>query len=340
MNHTTNDWVWELDKSNIHTYASPSVEDILGYCPADIVGKMPFDFMIEDDARRLRLEFADIAEKSQTFSGMENTNVHKNGSLVILETNGVPVFDHNRVTVGYRGIDRDISERKQAERTRIELAEKRKNELIREVHHRIKNHLQGLMGLLKLRKKDSHNFNAIIDEAIIQIESIAIVYGLQASEPGAQIYMGQMVDAIIHSAAGLTHLLLSVTHGKKSGSCEVNRNKAVALALIINELVTNAIKHFSSTDNCSEIKIHHEYEPEQLILSVQNPGQLPSGFDLHAENFLGTGLFLAKAMLPTRGAELMLEEKSNMVVATLIVGIRLFWRIVVKRRCELRKVSS
>ena len=62
-----------------------------------------------------------------------------------------------------------------------------KDELVQEVHHRIKNHLQGLMGLLKQRKKFGREYADVLDEAITQIESIAIVYGLQSRSSGGGV---------------------------------------------------------------------------------------------------------------------------------------------------------
>jgi len=219
-------------------------------------------------------------------------------------------------------MEREQSEQalRENEELRLLHAEKQKDELVREVHHRIKNHLQGLMGLLRHRKKEEIDNNTIIDEAISQIESVAIVYGLQASHSNAQIYFSQMLKAIIHSAASLSPITLSITYGQESGSCEVDRSKAVALALVINEMMMNAIKHFHSENKNEKIKVHHEHQLESIILSVSNPGTLPEGFDLQAGKGLGTGLELARSMLPSKGAKLLLEEKNNEVVASLLIS--------------------
>lgn len=112
---TTSDWVWEVDENAIYTYASPKVFDLLGYKPEEVLGKTPFDLMPAEEARRVADIFAPIAAKQQPFQGLENTNVHKKSHLVVLETNGVPIFDTNGEFRGYRGIDRDITFRKQAE---------------------------------------------------------------------------------------------------------------------------------------------------------------------------------------------------------------------------------
>ena len=112
---TINDWVWEVDQNGIYTYASPNVKDLLGYEPEEVIGKTPFDLMLPDEAERVAGLFMDIVESQEPFTGLENMNFHKDGRHVILETSGMPVFDNNRNLVGYRGVDRDITERKQAE---------------------------------------------------------------------------------------------------------------------------------------------------------------------------------------------------------------------------------
>ncbi|MBD2742903.1 PAS domain S-box protein [Coleofasciculus sp. FACHB-1120] len=112
---TTSDWVWELDENAIYTYSSPKVRDILGYEPEEVLGKTPFDFMPPEEAFRIANTFGPIAAQAIPFSCLENINIPKNGHRVVLETSGVPIFDASGKFRGYRGIDRDITERKQAE---------------------------------------------------------------------------------------------------------------------------------------------------------------------------------------------------------------------------------
>jgi PAS domain S-box-containing protein len=112
---TTSDWVWEVDQQGIYTYASPKARELLGYKPQEILGKTPFAFMPPDEAKRIRDVFQKYTAGQKPFSRLENTSRHKDGRLIVLETSGVPFFDSNGKLLGYRGIDRDITERKQAE---------------------------------------------------------------------------------------------------------------------------------------------------------------------------------------------------------------------------------
>ncbi|MDP1948997.1 MAG: response regulator [Nitrospirota bacterium] len=116
---TTSDWVWEINAHAVFTYSSQQVFDILGYEPKDVLGKTPFDLMPQEEARRMESLFTPIAEARQPFSCIESVYLHKDGRRIVLECGGMPIFDHANRFSGYRGIDRDITERNRtAEETR------------------------------------------------------------------------------------------------------------------------------------------------------------------------------------------------------------------------------
>ena len=112
---STSDWIWEVNQNAVYTYVSPKVKDILGYESAEVLGNKPFDLMPKEEAEKIVVKFQEIAEQKTPFYGLENWNVHKNGTLVLLETSGVPILDAEGCLLGFRGIDRDITERKKVE---------------------------------------------------------------------------------------------------------------------------------------------------------------------------------------------------------------------------------
>jgi PAS domain S-box-containing protein len=112
---TTSDWIWETDARGVYTYVSPKVKELLGYEPAELVGQTPFTLMPPAEAEQLAPAVRLLFERAQPFTGLENLNLHKDGRPVVLETNGVPLFDERGVLSGFRGIDRDITLRKQTE---------------------------------------------------------------------------------------------------------------------------------------------------------------------------------------------------------------------------------
>lgn len=112
----TSDWILEIDEHGVYTYSSPQVYDLLGYAAEEIIGKSLFDLMQPDEATRVKNFFSAIAGEKKPFRLLENANLHKDGRIVYLESSGVPVLDSQGVFRGYRGINRDVTERKQAER--------------------------------------------------------------------------------------------------------------------------------------------------------------------------------------------------------------------------------
>jgi PAS domain S-box-containing protein len=118
---TTSDWVWEVNENAVFTYASPKVKALLGYEPDEVLGKKPFDFMPPDEAQRLAKLTDAIIMSHKPLAGLENINLCKDGRKVVLETSGVPIFDGEGNLLSYRGIARDITDRKRAEAERLQL---------------------------------------------------------------------------------------------------------------------------------------------------------------------------------------------------------------------------
>ena len=109
---TTSDWIWEIDLKGRYTYSNHKVTGLLGYEPEEVIGKTPFDLMPIDESRRVSDLFHAFLSSQSPFESIENVNIHKNGSRVVLETSGIPIFDNEGRLSGYRGIDRDITHRK------------------------------------------------------------------------------------------------------------------------------------------------------------------------------------------------------------------------------------
>lgn len=112
---SSSDLIWEVDAHGTYTYVSPKIVDLLGYTPEEIIGRTPFDLMPAGEAERVRVLFNGLAASRQPGFGIENINRHKDGHEVVLETNAVPILDPAGNLVGYRGMDRDITARKQVE---------------------------------------------------------------------------------------------------------------------------------------------------------------------------------------------------------------------------------
>ena len=109
-------WVWEVNAEGLYTYSSESEESILGYKPAEIVGyKHFYDFFAPSVKDGIKKAAFEAFANKRSFLYFENPNIHKDGHVVILETNGSPLLDKNGNLIGYRGSDKDITASKKIE---------------------------------------------------------------------------------------------------------------------------------------------------------------------------------------------------------------------------------
>lgn len=110
--HSTDDWVWEVNASGVYTYSSNRVSKLLGYSVDEVIGKTPFDLMSKEEASRVSKIFSKILLNNENIINLENINLHKDGHEVYLLTSGSPFFDDAGNLLGYRGINKDITELK------------------------------------------------------------------------------------------------------------------------------------------------------------------------------------------------------------------------------------
>ena len=114
---TTADWVWEIDAGGRYTSCSDRVTDVLGYAPEEVIGRAPFDFMVEEDAAALAPVFERMTLERTGCSELKNRNRHKDGHEVVLLTSCVPMLNDAGELLGFRGVDEDISLREGMERS-------------------------------------------------------------------------------------------------------------------------------------------------------------------------------------------------------------------------------
>ncbi|HNH35240.1 MAG TPA: PAS domain S-box protein [Rhodocyclaceae bacterium] len=118
------DWIWEVDAEGRYTFASENVREVIGYEAAEIIGRTPFEFMPPEESRRVEAIYRQFAAARAPFRDLENLNLHKDGSPRHVLTNGVPILDRDGRLLGYRGTDKDVTERRIAE-TNLREAERR-----------------------------------------------------------------------------------------------------------------------------------------------------------------------------------------------------------------------
>lgn len=290
---TVNDWIWEIDIEGKYVYASPRVRDILGYEPGELIGRTPFSLMPEDEANKIKAFFQEKVTKGEPFNNLENTNTHRNGKHVVLETSGVPVFDDNGRLAGFRGVDRDITARKKTEE-KLKASLKEKELLLREIHHRVKNNMQIISSLLKQQmgymndrkgieifrdSQDRINSMALIHEQLYQSDNLM---NIDLSE-----YVRHLVSTLFQSFGVNVQRIAQKIHIK---DISLGVDTAIPCGLVINELVSNSLKYAfpegregtieidlkkaATTDSSFELSVRDDGVGMSPDIDIRNTGTL------------------------------------------------------------------
>ncbi|MGJ0484548.1 MAG: PAS domain S-box protein [Methylomicrobium sp.] len=120
MAEMTGEWLWEQDPKGFYVYSSAAVYQILGFSPNQVIGKHYTEFLTAQD----KSEQQSYSASHEPFYSLINHYQHKDGHQVITESTGLPIIDGNGKLIKWRGVDRDITARKQFQDALIE-SEKR-----------------------------------------------------------------------------------------------------------------------------------------------------------------------------------------------------------------------
>lgn len=292
---STSDWVWEVDQKGVFTYVSPQIRNLLGYAPEELIGKTPFDLMPNEEAQRIAEIFKYSAANKTSIRNLENFNRHKDGRLVVLETSGVPFYDSSGDFGGYRGIDRDITERKLVEE-RLEASLREKETLLRELYHRTKNNMQVISNLIDLQALDVKDEKTVklFKETQNRIKTMALVHeklyqSKDLSNLNLKDYIGDLANALLGSyqlSGDRITLKLDVE------PISVSIDTATPCGLIINELMSNSLKHAFPGNRQGEVSlVLHQSEKGEIDMRFSDNGVgLPKGFDFKNTRSLGLTL--------------------------------------------------
>jgi PAS domain S-box-containing protein len=197
------------------------------------------------------------------------------------------------------GIGQDISDRKHAE-AQIRASLKEKESLLQEIHHRVKNNLQVISSLLKLQANriDDPKAREALEDSWSRVDSMALVHeSLYRSDNFSivdfETYIRNLIKNLFHIydvAAQNISLQVDV-----SATATLNLDQAVPCGLIVNELISNALKHGLKGQKTGQIKVIFSKNSQgNLVLSVANSGNhLPPNFDLATSQTMGLRLVLS-----------------------------------------------
>ncbi|MDQ1286055.1 MAG: hypothetical protein QG663_1481, partial [Thermodesulfobacteriota bacterium] len=188
---------------------------------------------------------------------------------------------------------RDITARKQAEEG-IQASLQEKEILLSEVHHRVKNNMQVISGLLDLQARLSGNpeLSEILDETQRRIRSMALIHEkLYGSKDFARIDLAGYVRTLSQDL----FQLYKINPGKIDLIIQTDRdvyvdiNKAIPCGLILNELISNALKHAFPGDRQGELQIMiDDMKNTGIEIVVRDNGMgLPNDVDIHQPRSMG-----------------------------------------------------
>ena len=118
---TTEEWVWACDDRNVNTYSNPAVERILGWAQEELISRDWLDFVIHEDRDEVAEAVAAAGEAKAGWSGLVIRWRAKDGSVRHLESTATPILAADGELTGWRGTDRDVTHRIQAEAERERL---------------------------------------------------------------------------------------------------------------------------------------------------------------------------------------------------------------------------
>jgi PAS domain S-box-containing protein len=213
----------------------------------------------------------------------------------------------------------DVTSQRAADEARLAAAIAQREMLIKEVHHRIKNNLQGVAGLLQQSATRHPEAAGVIAEAVSQVHAIAQVHGLQVGVTGP-MRVRSVVEAIAQSVQRMFGRTIHVVvTGPAPHRFALTEADSIPVALTVNELFTNAIKHSAvpAGEPAPDIHCRVECGADTIAIAIANRGVLRPGFSLAAIPPGVSGLGLVRSLLPRKGARMTLEAAGADVVARL-----------------------
>jgi PAS domain S-box-containing protein len=283
-----------LVQDGVLLYANPKLAEMTGFPVQDIVRK-PFGSLIHpDDMPKLLEKMARLLRGEVASDDIEFRSIRKDGSVIEVQAYGSSMLLHGRPAI--YGTIIDITDRKRME-VQIKESLKEKEVLLREIHHRVKNNMQVISSLLSVQAQNirDEGIRGLFKESQNRIRSIALVHEL--------LYRSENLDQIEYGAY-LKKMFIplfesySVDQRKIAMAIEAPKvmitiEKAVPCSLIVNELISNSLKHAFPGDRKGEIRIGFRLDEgtKSYVLEYGDNGVgLPPGLDASSATTLGMRL--------------------------------------------------
>jgi PAS domain S-box-containing protein len=285
---------------------------IMGYSEAEVLGQTTA-FMRSD---RHPASFYEDAWRTAREQGLWSDEVwhrRKDGEVFPQWLTATAVKDASGAITHFVVTHTDISYRKQREADQLSSQLAQRDALVREVHHRIKNNLQGITGLLRQFVQSYPEAAEPINQAIGQVRSIAVIHGLQGRSSSPSVRLCELTTAIAQDIASLWQVAVRVDIPREWAPCVVSEAEAVPLALVLNELIINAVKHGNPQAGGVEIRLRKGDRPDHIQIRISNSGTWNAPQAGRSTGPIRSGLQLIEAMLPHSGAHLLRDHEGGMI---------------------------
>lgn len=305
-------WIRCLDEARF-VYLNPAFERVFGL-PREAAYGNPdaaLPLILEEDLGAV-LRYRQ--ERSLGPAKVEFRIRRPDGELRWLATNSFRLEDAagGRMAAGFT---EDITERKQAEQRRLEAIETQRDAVVREVHHRIKNSLQGATGLIRQFANAHPELAPLIAELTVKLQSMATVHALQGRLSSARLGLCELLNGVVADAKPLLGAKIVMNISPHREPCLVIAEKeAMPVALSLNEIVINAAKH-GEPGGQVRLEAAIDLAAGAAEIRVSNPGRLRRGRASAPAS--GSGLQLIRMLLPPQGARFDLREQEGEVLAVL-----------------------
>lgn len=268
-----------------------SFEDLFGYKEEEIRGKDIDKVLVPVDEYEEAPKMPGNNYSIDHFQ-REATRITKGGDLIDVYVGGIPVHVNGAPLAGF-GMYIDITEQKKYEEE-IYTSLKEKHVLLQEIHHRVKNNLAVISGLLQLQMYESKDpeVRDILLESQSRIQTMALIHeklyqSQNLSRISCKSYLGELIETI----RSTNDSGKNITVDKSIEDVQLNINKAVPFALLVNEVVTNAFKHAFVGREEGEISISLKERGNKIHALISDNGiGLPKGFKLEDSESLGMTL--------------------------------------------------
>ena len=294
-----------------------SFTQIMGYTNEEVVGQ-PTTFMRSD---RHPASFYENAWRTGRDHGVWNDEVwhrRKNGEVFPQWLTCTAVKNEDGVITNYVVTHTDITLQKQQEAKRLADETAHRNALVREVHHRIKNNLQGISGLLRLFAQENPQTTEAINQVMSQIRSIAVLHGLQGHASLDTVRLCELTSAIATDVQSVWQTPIAVDIPALWTPGIIAEKEAVPIALVLNELLVNAVKHGGKAHGHVSVTLRKGEDPETIQVSIRNSGHLRTNTDRPTAHH--NGLQLVASLMPREGARLTREQRDNEVLTRLVIS--------------------